>query len=241
MWCRLDERNGRVLAIGVLDNLVKGAAGQADPGVQRRPRPARDGRPAAAAARAVTLATDPLLVPVADDLPRVDRAARLPAGFAAAGATAGIKASGRPDLVLIVRRGRARCRPRRCSRPTGSRPRPCSSPGRTSRPPAAGPRPPATRGPSSPPRAARTPRPGPRATPTRRRSGRRSRAPSMRPEAQILHLSTGIIGTRLPVDLVTAGIGGSSTAAWRRPMRRSSRRRPRCARRTRRPRSRPRR
>ena len=27
--CRLDERNGRVLAIGVLDNLVKGAAGQA--------------------------------------------------------------------------------------------------------------------------------------------------------------------------------------------------------------------
>ena len=50
----------------------------------------------------MTLATDPLLVPVADDLPRVDRAARLPAGFAAAGATAGIKASGRPDLVLIV-------------------------------------------------------------------------------------------------------------------------------------------
>jgi N-acetyl-gamma-glutamyl-phosphate reductase len=29
VWCRLDERNGRVLAIGVLDNLVKGAAGQA--------------------------------------------------------------------------------------------------------------------------------------------------------------------------------------------------------------------
>jgi len=28
-WCRVDERNGRVLAIGVLDNLVKGAAGQA--------------------------------------------------------------------------------------------------------------------------------------------------------------------------------------------------------------------
>jgi N-acetyl-gamma-glutamyl-phosphate reductase len=28
-WCRVDERTGRVLAIGVLDNLVKGAAGQA--------------------------------------------------------------------------------------------------------------------------------------------------------------------------------------------------------------------
>ena len=29
VWVRLDERTGRVLAIGVLDNLVKGAAGQA--------------------------------------------------------------------------------------------------------------------------------------------------------------------------------------------------------------------
>jgi N-acetyl-gamma-glutamyl-phosphate reductase len=28
-WCRADDRTGRVLAIGVLDNLVKGAAGQA--------------------------------------------------------------------------------------------------------------------------------------------------------------------------------------------------------------------
>jgi N-acetyl-gamma-glutamyl-phosphate reductase len=28
VWCRLDERTGRVLAIGVLDNMVKGAAGQ---------------------------------------------------------------------------------------------------------------------------------------------------------------------------------------------------------------------
>jgi N-acetyl-gamma-glutamyl-phosphate reductase len=29
VWCRLDPRSGRVLAIGVIDNLVKGAAGQA--------------------------------------------------------------------------------------------------------------------------------------------------------------------------------------------------------------------
>ncbi len=29
VWCGLDPRNGRILAIGVLDNLVKGAAGQA--------------------------------------------------------------------------------------------------------------------------------------------------------------------------------------------------------------------
>jgi N-acetyl-gamma-glutamyl-phosphate reductase len=29
VWCRVDDRNGRILALGVLDNLVKGAAGQA--------------------------------------------------------------------------------------------------------------------------------------------------------------------------------------------------------------------
>ena len=29
VFCRVDERTGRVLAIGVVDNLVKGAAGQA--------------------------------------------------------------------------------------------------------------------------------------------------------------------------------------------------------------------
>ena len=29
VWCRVDPRSGRVLAIGVIDNLVKGAAGQA--------------------------------------------------------------------------------------------------------------------------------------------------------------------------------------------------------------------
>jgi N-acetyl-gamma-glutamyl-phosphate reductase len=29
VWCGVDERNGRITAIGVLDNLVKGAAGQA--------------------------------------------------------------------------------------------------------------------------------------------------------------------------------------------------------------------
>ncbi len=28
VWCRVDERTGRILAIGILDNMVKGAAGQ---------------------------------------------------------------------------------------------------------------------------------------------------------------------------------------------------------------------
>ena len=47
-------------------------------------------------------ATDPLLAPLLVDLPPVERAARMPVGFRAVGTTAGIKASGRPDFALIV-------------------------------------------------------------------------------------------------------------------------------------------
>ena len=47
-------------------------------------------------------APDPLLAPLPDDRPEVVRLARLPAGFVAAGTTAGIKASGRPDFALVV-------------------------------------------------------------------------------------------------------------------------------------------
>jgi glutamate N-acetyltransferase / amino-acid N-acetyltransferase len=50
----------------------------------------------------VTLVGGPLLAPLPVGLPAVERAARMPAGFAAAGASAGIKASGRPDLALIA-------------------------------------------------------------------------------------------------------------------------------------------
>ncbi len=53
----------------------------------------------------MSLATDPLLVAVTASRPTVVRAARLPAGFVAAGATAGIKASGRPDFVLVAAQG----------------------------------------------------------------------------------------------------------------------------------------
>ncbi len=45
---------------------------------------------------------DPLLAPLPVDLPPVERVARMPGGFSAAGATAGIKASGSQDLALIV-------------------------------------------------------------------------------------------------------------------------------------------
>jgi glutamate N-acetyltransferase/amino-acid N-acetyltransferase len=53
----------------------------------------------------MTLATDALLSALPSSRPEVARDARLPAGFAAAGATAGIKASGRPDLVLVAAAG----------------------------------------------------------------------------------------------------------------------------------------
>lgn len=47
-------------------------------------------------------AVDPLLAPLPDTLPAVERESRMPGGFAAVGTTAGIKASGRPDFALIV-------------------------------------------------------------------------------------------------------------------------------------------
>jgi len=50
----------------------------------------------------MTAEPDPLLSPLRSTLPAVARVARIPAGFAAAGATAGIKASGKPDLVVVV-------------------------------------------------------------------------------------------------------------------------------------------
>ena len=50
----------------------------------------------------MTTETDPLLSPLPSTLPAVARVARIPAGFVAAGATAGIKASGKPDFVLVV-------------------------------------------------------------------------------------------------------------------------------------------
>src|SRR3954452_6826456 len=53
----------------------------------------------------MTLATDGLLSALPSSRPEVARAPRRPAGFAAAGATAGIKASGRPDFVLVATTG----------------------------------------------------------------------------------------------------------------------------------------
>jgi glutamate N-acetyltransferase / amino-acid N-acetyltransferase len=46
--------------------------------------------------------TVPALAALATDLPSVEREPVLPAGFAAGGATCGIKASGRPDLAIVA-------------------------------------------------------------------------------------------------------------------------------------------
>jgi glutamate N-acetyltransferase / amino-acid N-acetyltransferase len=48
---------------------------------------------------------NPALAPLPSRLPRVERRAAIPAGFLAGGGIAGIKGSGKPDLALIVRSG----------------------------------------------------------------------------------------------------------------------------------------
>ena len=50
----------------------------------------------------MSIATDPLLAPLPADRLQVERAARIPAGFLAVGTRAGIKFSGRHDFAMIV-------------------------------------------------------------------------------------------------------------------------------------------
>jgi glutamate N-acetyltransferase/amino-acid N-acetyltransferase len=50
---------------------------------------------------------DPLVAALPSDLPTVERRAMLPAGFVAGATTCGIKASGRPDLAIVAVRGDA--------------------------------------------------------------------------------------------------------------------------------------
>ncbi|HEY4190982.1 MAG TPA: bifunctional ornithine acetyltransferase/N-acetylglutamate synthase [Candidatus Limnocylindrales bacterium] len=153
----------------------------------------------------MTLATDPLLAGVETGLPPVERVARIPAGFAAAGATAGIKASGRPDLVLIVAEdgavpAAAVFTPNRFA----------AAPVRLS---AANLR--ATGGGQATAGYARAvistsgsanAATGDAGDADQAAIGDHLADALGAPAAQVLHLSTGIIGTRLPVDLVTAGI-----------------------------------
>ena len=153
----------------------------------------------------MTLATDPVLAPVVADLPPVERAARIPAGFAAAGATAGIKASGRPDLVLIVAE---------CGRVPAAA---VFTPNRFAAAPVLLSRAnlQATGGGSAAAgyvqviistSGSANAATGPAGDADQAAIGEALAGSLAVPEAEILHLSTGIIGTRLPVDLVKTAI-----------------------------------
>lgn len=147
--------------------------------------------------------SDPLLAPLTLDLPQVERAARMPGGFSAVGTTAGIKASGRPDFALLiadagpvpaaavftpnrfaaapVQLSRANLRATGGGEPTAGYARAVI----------------ATSGSAN----AAT---GPAGEADQAAIGLAVAAALGAQPEQVLHLSTGVIGTRLPVDKVTA-------------------------------------
>ncbi len=153
----------------------------------------------------MSVALDPLLAPLSADRPVVERAARIPAGFVAAGATAGIKASGNPDLALVVAEGdavpaagvmtpnRFAAAPVRLSRAnlaaTGGTDLACGYAKAVI----------ATSGSAN----AAT---GPAGDADQAAIGEAVGAALGVPATQVLHLSTGVIGTRLPVDTVRAAV-----------------------------------
>ncbi len=132
-------------------------------------------------------------------LPAVDRRARLPAGFLAGGRAAGIKASGRPDLALIVTSG-GPAAAAAVFTPNAF----AAAPVRRSRAALA-----ASRGhvraivSTSGCANAAT---GAAGDADQARVGELVAAALGIAEGDILHLSTGIIGTRLPLDRVGAGL-----------------------------------
>ncbi|HEY3334812.1 MAG TPA: bifunctional ornithine acetyltransferase/N-acetylglutamate synthase [Candidatus Limnocylindrales bacterium] len=163
----------------------------------------------------MSLATDPLLAPLAADRPAVARVARIPAGFAAAGATAGIKASGTPDLALVV----ASDEPVPAAAVTTPN-RFAAAPVRLSRANLQ-----ATGGSASAAGFARAviatsgsanAATGPAGDADQAAIGEGVAAAVGCSPAEVLHLSTGVIGTRLPVDRVrdiVARVAGGGLAA----------------------------
>ena len=149
--------------------------------------------------------TDPLLAPLPAQRPRVERVARIPAGFLAAGATAGIKASGKADLALIVAAGgpipaAAVFTPNRMA----------AAPVRVSRANLQ-----ATGGSTAAAGLARAviatsgsanAATGPAGDADQAEIGAAVAAALGCSPAEVLHLSTGVIGTRLPVAKVTAAV-----------------------------------
>ena len=153
----------------------------------------------------MSIAADPLLAPLPADRPAVERVARIPAGFAAAGATAGIKASGRPDLALVVAEG--------ASVPAAAVFTPnlfAAAPVRLSRAnlqatggsEAAAGYAKAVIATSGSANAAT----GPAGDDDQAAIGEAVASALGTTPDRVLHLSTGVIGTRLPVDNVTAAV-----------------------------------
>jgi glutamate N-acetyltransferase / amino-acid N-acetyltransferase len=132
-------------------------------------------------------------------LPAVDRRARLPAGFLAGGRAAGIKASGRPDLALIVTTGGPAAAAAVFTSNAFA-----AAPVRRSRAALA-----ASRGhvraivSTSGCANAAT---GAAGDADQARVGELVAAALGIAEGEVLHLSTGVIGTRLPLDRVGAGL-----------------------------------
>jgi glutamate N-acetyltransferase/amino-acid N-acetyltransferase len=138
-------------------------------------------------------------VPVIPELPAVERASRIPGGFIAGGQAIGIKASGRPDLALIVADGGPAAAAAVFTPNTFA-----AAPVRRSRAVLA-----ATDGwvravvSTSGCANAAT---GAAGDADQARVGELAAAAVHVEVGGILHLSTGVIGTRLPLDRVAAGL-----------------------------------
>jgi glutamate N-acetyltransferase/amino-acid N-acetyltransferase len=155
----------------------------------------------------MTIATTNALPSLPTDLPAVERRATIPAGFRAGGAVAGIKASGRPDLAIIATLPDADGRPQPAAAAAVFTPNAfAAAPVRLSR--------------------AHLAASGGWVEALVSTSGSANAATGAAGDAdqvavaemlatalgaqveRTLLLSTGIIGTRLPLDLVSAGIAG---------------------------------
>lgn len=162
----------------------------------------------------MTRTSDPLLAPLPADRPTVAYAARIPAGFLAAGTTAGIKASGRQDFALIAAAGgavpaaavftpnRFAAAPVRLSRAN------LQATGRTAAACGYARAIVATSGSAN----AAT---GPGGDADQAAIGQAVASALGCDPDQVLHLATGVIGVRLPLDTVTAEVarvaGGEAT------------------------------
>jgi glutamate N-acetyltransferase / amino-acid N-acetyltransferase len=137
--------------------------------------------------------------PIASCLPAVERRARIPAGFLAGGRAAGIKASGRPDLALIVASGEPAAAAAVFTPNSFA-----AAPVRQSRAAlaASGGRAGAIVSTSGSANAAT----GPAGDADQVRVGELVAHALGIGEHEVLHLSTGVIGTRLPLDRVAAGL-----------------------------------